>query len=84
MAKQNNSLEKDIMKNYFSIFKWIMVIFSGFILYVMFGIYMNSSVCLTYESASVSDIQYVNLYSKVMILYIVLMVVLLLISFKRK
>ena len=72
------------MKNYFSIFKWIMVIFSGFILYVMFGIYMNSSVCLTYESASLSDIQYVNLYSKVMILYTVLMIVLLLISFKRK
>jgi len=72
------------MKNYFSIFKLIMVIFSGFILYVMFGIYMNSSVCLTYESASLSDIQYVNLYSKVMILYTVLMIVLLLISFKRK
>jgi len=72
------------MKIYFNIFRWLMIAFSGFILYIVFGIYMNSSVCLTYESASVADIQYVNSYSKVIILYTVLMIVFLITSFKRK
>jgi len=72
------------MKIYFNIFRWLMIAFSGFILYIVFGIYMNSSVSLTYESASVADIQYVNSYSKVIILYTVLMIVFLITSFKRK
>jgi hypothetical protein len=72
------------MKIYSNIFRWLMIAFSGFILYVMFGIYMNSSVCLTYQSASIADIQYVNLYSQVIILYIILMIVFLVIGSKRK
>ena len=79
-----NNANKFLMKNFFKAFKWIMIIFSVFILYVMYGIYMNSSVCLTYESASLKDIEYVNLYSKVVIAYLVLVIVFIIISLKKK
>lgn len=69
---------------YYRIFKWIMLLFSGYVLYVMFGIWLNSSVCLTYESASIADIQYVNTVSKVIILYILGVFVFLFISLNRK
>jgi hypothetical protein len=61
-----------------------MIAYSGFILYIMVGIYINSSVCLTYESASIADIQYVNLYSKIIIVYLILMIAFLVISIRRK
>ena len=69
---------------YYKFFKWFMVIFSGYVLYIMFGILLNSSVCLTYEAASVSDIQYVNTFSKVIMLYILCVLVFLFTSSKQK
>lgn len=70
--------------NYYKIFKWMMALFSGYVLYIMFGILLNSSVCLTYEAASISDIQYVNNFSKVFILYILCVLVFLFVSNKQK
>ena len=69
---------------YYRIFKWFMILFSGYVLYIMLGILLNSSVCLTYESASINDIQYVNTISKVIILYILCVLVFLFVSSSRK
>jgi|GEM_PF-4136696 hypothetical protein len=72
------------MKNYFNIFRWTMIVFSVYVLYVVFGMYMNSSVCLTYESASVADIENVNMYSKIVLVYIIFMIVFLVVGLRRK
>jgi len=69
---------------YYRFFKWFMILFSGYVLYIMLGILLNSSVCLTYEAASMSDIQYVNAFSKVIIIYILCVLVFLFVSSKQK
>jgi hypothetical protein len=49
----------------------------------MLGIYLNSSVGLKYEAVSKEDIEYIVLYSKVLIIYIILIIVMLFYSFKK-
>jgi len=72
------------MKNYYNVFRWAMIAFSVCVLYVVYGIYMNNSVCLTYGSASIADIEYVNMYSKIILVYIILMIVFLVVGLRRK
>jgi hypothetical protein len=69
--------------NFKSIFKIIMILFSIFIFFITVGIVLNSSVNLKYEMASVEDIAYVCLYSKILLVYVVLVIVFLIFSFKK-
>jgi hypothetical protein len=60
-----------------------MIAFSLYMLLTMLGIYLNSSVGLKYEAVSKEDIEYIVLYSKVLIIYIILIIVMLFYSFKK-
>ena len=60
-----------------NIFRIIMIAFSIYILFIATGICLNSAVNLKYETASIEDIAYVYLYSKVLIIYIILVLVML-------
>jgi hypothetical protein len=69
--------------NFRNIFRVIMIAFSLYMLFTIFGIYLNSSVGLKYEAVSKEDIEYVVLYSRVLLVYIILVIGMLFYSFKR-
>jgi hypothetical protein len=62
-------------KNLFKIFNVFVLLLSLYLLYITFGILINSSVSITYETASLEDIKYVHSYSKLFILYIILVLI---------
>jgi len=66
-----------------NIFKIVMIVFSVCVLFITIGVLLNSSVNLKYEAASVEDVAYVHLCSKILIVYVVLVIVFLISSFKK-
>lgn len=65
----------------------LIILFSLFLLYVLIGIYLNGMVNLTYEVFSIDDLKYIIFYSKVLIIYVILITSILiynLISYYRK
>ncbi len=63
------------------------ILFSIYLLYVLIGIYLNGMVNLTYEVYSLEDLKYVVSYSKILIIYVILVIAILiynLISYFRK
>jgi hypothetical protein len=69
--------------NYKNIIKIVMIASTLFLLYVFVGIFLNSSVSIKFNSVSKEDIEYVSAYSKITIVYLFLILVLLLASFKK-
>ena len=58
------------------LFKIGMIVFSVYLLYILAGIYLNASLGLKYGIGT-TDIEYGILYSKVLMVYIILVIVIL-------
>ncbi len=65
---------------FFGVCKAVMLIFSVFIFYITFGIYLNGGIGFKYEAVSSAHIEYIFFYSKVFLIYII-MIILLIVSF---
>jgi hypothetical protein len=65
-------------------FATIMILFSLYMLYILISIFLNANVSLTYTSVSLEDIKYIILYSKILIIYIIVVIVILFRSFFKK
>jgi len=76
MLKKNNTLKKKI-------FVIIMITISIYLLFVIFGIYLNGNIAYTYGAVSLDDIEYVIVYSKLLLIYISLIIIVLLYLFKN-
>lgn len=57
------------------IFILLLIAISLYLLYVLIGIYLNSLVALKYATASMDDVEYISLYSKVLIGYVILVLI---------
>ncbi len=60
-----------------------MIFFSLYLLYATFGIFINAGINLQYEVYSTKDIAYIFFYSKVLMVYIVLVLIGLIFSFRK-
>ena len=60
-----------------------MITVSVYLLYALVGIYLNGSVGLTYEAVSMEDIEYGMLYTKIVMIYIVIVTIMLIGSLKK-
>jgi hypothetical protein len=65
------------------IFVLLLTCFSLYLLYILTSILLNSAVSLKYEAVSIEDIEYCILYTKVLILYILLVLFVLIGSLLR-
>lgn len=63
--------------------KIAMIVISLYLLYILVGIYLNSTVGLKYESVSAEDIKYGMLYTKILMIYIITVTIMLICSFKK-
>jgi len=66
-----------------SVYKILMILFSLYLLYVTFGIFLNSGINVQYEVYSTKDVAYIFFYSKVFMGYISLVLIGLIFSFRK-
>ena len=66
-----------------SVYKILMLLFSLYLLYATFGIFLNSGINVQYEVYSIKDVAYIFFYSKVFMGYITLVLIGLIFSFRK-
>ncbi len=66
-------MKYNVPKSLKVILRLLLIFFSLFLLYIISGIYLNGMINITYEVVSIEDLKYVVTYSKVFIIYLVLM-----------
>ena len=67
--------------NFRNVFRFLMILFSLYNFYIIVGIYLNVMVNQKYDTVSESDIAYVFSFSKLFMIYIVLMLISLFFNF---
>jgi hypothetical protein len=68
--------------NWYTCFKVLLLVFSGYLLWAIFGIYINGQVNLKYDAISMSDVEHCVKYAKIVLVYIVLMIIFLILTLK--
>ena len=66
-----------------NLFRILLIAFSLYLLYILLGFYINGMVNLKYDTVSVSDIEYCIKYSKILIIYTIIVVIYIFCAFKK-
>lgn len=65
-------MKYNILKSTKIVLLVLIILFSLFLLYSLIGIYLNGMINITYEVFSIEDLKYVLFYSKLLIIYIII------------